>query len=148
MSIVMKLVYCVPISLQLAGALILISSFKSVEQITRDVIDSYASKFPVLDSERNIITLSPEKLKKAVENNYYNSFSFWYILIGYLSAVLFGNNAPHGLDAMIMVAICTTVFLLVAVMISKCDSRKKIKGHSGYPTDQVPEGTIVIEYVD
>lgn len=148
MSIVMKFVDCVPISLQLAGALILITSFKSVKNIIKDMIDSHAPAFPVLDSDRNIITVSPEKLKKAVENNYYNSFSFWYILMGYLSAVLFGNNASHGLDAMFMVSICTAVFLLVAVMISKYASKKKIKGNGAYPADQVPDGTIVIEYTD
>jgi len=80
----MKFVYCVPISLQLAGALILITSFKSVKHIIKDMIDSHAPAFPVLDSDRNIITVSPEKLKKAVENNYYNSFSFWYILIVFM----------------------------------------------------------------
>ena len=48
----MKFVDCVPISLQLAGALILITSFKSVKNIIKDIIDSHAPAFPVLDSDR------------------------------------------------------------------------------------------------
>ena len=141
----LNILYCLPLALQLSGALVLISAMRSIDQVIKSLLSPSATITAVFDSNKKNLKLDPKKVQSALENNYYQKFAMWYIIAGYLSAVLFADHSPSGTTDTIIVTICTLTLLLIAILVAKYLSRKIAPQYATYPADQAPEGTIAYD---
>lgn len=134
--------------MQLSGALVLISAMRSIDQVIKSLLSPSATITAVFDSNKKNLKLDPKKIQSALENNYYQKFAMWYIIAGYLSAVLFANHSPSGTTDTIIVAVCTIILLFIAILIAKSLSKKIAPKYTTISADQAPEGTIALDLQD
>ena len=144
----LNILYCLPLALQLSGALVLISAMRSIDQVIKSLLGQSATLVAVFDSSKKNLKLDSKKLQSALENNYYQKFAMWYIIGGYLGAVLFAGNSPSGTTDTIIVASCTIILLFIAILIAKSLSKKIAPKYTTISADQAPEGTIAIDLQD
>ena len=143
---ILKLLSCIPIALQLSGALVLISAMKSIDQVIKGVISPSDHAIGTFSTDKKKILINVQKVKSALANHYYQKFAMHYILWGYLGAVLFNASAPNGIEDMCLVAAFSIIFLLIAVLMVKWLSARNAPKHASYDSDKVPDGTVVVEY--
>ena len=115
----LKILSCLFISLQLSGALVLISAMKSIDQVLKEATNSYYHIIETSNNSRKKCLTNDEKVKAALSNHYYQKFAMHYLLWGYLGAVLLNASAPNGFTDMCCVAAFSAILLFIAVFAVK-----------------------------
>ena len=113
---------CLPIALQLAGALVVLTIL-SLSGSIADILEhtKYVATIPNEESTR--IYINKDIATRSLEKNSEQWFSGNYIASGYLFAVLNGNVTPSGVGDMFVVGLLAAMLWGVAKIVSKCIGR-------------------------
>ena len=114
--IIYEVIYIIAISLQLAGALVLIRSFGKLKLTESTKVASVENEpnmhwSRLEDGGIETVTYSAEELQKTAINVLQNRFAFCFIAIGYLLGI-FGEVGNKCWDAIAVIAMAFILFIL------------------------------------
>lgn len=123
MEILFCVLRCMPIALQLAGALVVITVLSMSGSIS-DILERAKVIATIPNEESSRIYINKDIAKLSLEKNVEQWFSATYIVLGYLLAVLNGNVTPCGADDMFVVALLAAILWGLAKIVSTNIGRK------------------------
>lgn len=123
MEILFCVLRCIPIALQLAGALVVITVLSMSGSIS-DILERAKVIATIPNEESSRIYINKDIAKLSLEKNAEQWFSATYIILGYLLAVLNGNVTPCGADDMFVVALLAATLWGLAKIVSTNIGRK------------------------
>ena len=147
MEILLCVVRCLPIALQLAGALVVITVLSLSGSIS-DILEHAKVIATIPNEESSRIYINKDIAKRSLEKNSEQWFSAIYIALGYLFAVLNGNNTPCGLDDMVVVALLSTTMWGIAKMVSTYVGRRFADRYRSINRSEKTEGVVAFTKVN
>ena len=108
-------IYCISLALQLAGALILLSSVST----RRDtIIKSFANKsFISRNGDTKEISDISKECKERFRRAYISREAFLYLTLGYLSEIFAEKGAANRVNTLLIVIVATGILVLMGKMI-------------------------------
>ena len=123
MEILLCLVRCLPIALQLAGALVVLTVLSLSGSIS-DILEHTKEIATIPNEESSRIYINKDIAKRSLEKNSEQWFSGIFIASGYLLAVFNGNVTPSGVDDMLVVGLLAAILWGVAKITSTYIGKK------------------------
>ena len=146
METLLCVVRCLPIALQLAGALVVITVLSMSGSIS-DILEHAKVIATIPNEESSRIYINKDIAKRSLEKNAEQWFSGVYIVLGYLLAVLNGNTTPCGLDDMVVVALLSTTMWGIAKMMSTYIGRKFADRYRSIARSEKTKGIVAYKKV-
>ena len=112
----MEIVYIMAISLQLAGAIVLIENFwgGKLQEATIKALAGEEAKLhwcEVLEGNKTVVTYSPKETQAAATKVLRNRFAFMYIATGYVTGVI-GDRGDKLIDFVAIIVVSVGLWLL------------------------------------
>ena len=116
--------YCISVALQLAGALILLSSTSTKRDV---IIASFANKsFISRNGDTKEISDISKEYKERFRQAYINRAAFLYLTLGYLSGIFAEKGTDDAKITLgIVIVVAATLMLLVKIMVEKVLLKQK-----------------------
>lgn len=147
METLLCVVRCLPIALQLAGALVVITVLSMSGSIS-DILEHAKVIATIPNEESSRIYINKDIAKRSLEKNAEQWFSGVYIVLGYLLAVLNGNTTPCGLDDMVVVALLSTTMWGIAKMVSTYIGRRFADRYRSIGRSEKTKGVVALKKVN
>ena len=132
-----ELCYGVSLSLELAGAIILLINF--LGNTKKIVILTYFPGSNVAERKNDEIILKKNKLQERARNVYMNRTAFIYIIIGYISGIWSNMGKTNKFAIALMIGIVCFVLTMAGNAISKKIAEKKFEKDIAISFDSVKE---------
>ncbi len=147
METLLCVVRCLPIALQLAGALVVITVLSMSGSIS-DILEHAKVIATIPNEESSRIYINKDIAKRSLEKNAEQWFSGVYIALGYLLAVLNGSATPCGLDDMVVVALLSTTMWGVAKLVSTYIGRRVADRYRSINRSEKTKGVVAYKKVN
>ena len=137
--------HCIPVALQLVGALILLSLIgKTKTAVLKAVLSN--KKGLILNSEKKIQALPEADVSEALKNQYLNRIAGVFLVVGYLGAIVV--SAPSGwVDMFVVAGVTLLLCLVVNLTVSKLAKRNAPKNKE-IKDEDIEEGTVAFYIVE
>ena len=137
--------HCIPVALQLVGALILLSLIgKTKTAVLKAVLSN--KKGLILNSEKKIQALPEADVREALKNQYLNRIAGVFLVVGYLGAIVV--SAPSGwVDMFVVAGVTLLLCLVVNLTVSKLAKRNAPKNKE-IKDEDIEEGTVAFCIVE
>ena len=137
--------HCIPVALQLVGALILLSLIgKTKTAVLKAVLSN--KKGLILNSEKKIQALPEADVSEALKKQYLNRIAGVFLVVGYLGAIVV--SAPSGwVDMFVVAGVTLLLCLVVNLTVSKLAKRNAPKNKE-IKDEDIEEGTVAFYIVE
>lgn len=134
-----NVLYILAISLQLAGALILICHY--MRNTEKQIKDSYFCQDAIVETENGKVKLRKEKVRIKAAEIYINRFAFGYIAIGYFFGI-FGDIEDRNRGLIVfLIAIMTILLMAIGLRCQRRMANKKFQNDLEIDENELPAGT-------